>query len=121
MPSLKKRFIGGLLPRLTELLDDGFLFQNLPLGAHVYDSDGKLIRHNRAATDLRSREPRPAERFCGSIGSSASMAIISLAARAYGRGAGDWQRLPRSMHPNGAPRRKPIMALVDFEISMDHK
>lgn len=54
---------------LTEELDEGLLFESLPVGVYACDADGLLVRYNRAAVDLWGREPRlgePNERFCGS-------------------------------------------------------
>jgi PAS domain S-box-containing protein len=64
-----------LLPALRALLDDDILRQPdqildlLPVGVYVCNSDGLIIRFNRAAAELWGREPTigdPAERFCGS-------------------------------------------------------
>ncbi|KFC61706.1 hypothetical protein FF80_03902 [Devosia sp. LC5] len=69
MPLLEKTSVKSPSTQLSELLDDGFLLQNLPIGVYVCDADGLITRFNPAAAELWGREPKlgePDERFCGS-------------------------------------------------------
>src|SRR3546814_16162572 len=63
------------LPDLQTLLGDGAqgltqgVFDLLPVGVYVCDSEGRVVDYNRAAADLWGHAPErgsPAVRFCGS-------------------------------------------------------
>ena len=58
------------LPSGEHLLDlPSSLLDLLPIGVYVCDAVGRIIRYNRAASEMWGREPKPgdpADRFCGS-------------------------------------------------------
>jgi PAS domain S-box-containing protein len=124
MLSLEKTVPGGVSSRLSELVDDEFLFKNLPVGVYVCDRNGEIIRYNRAAVELWGREPRlqkPAEQFCGSyrllgIDKNHTPHAQSPMAVALATGQGCRDQPIQMERPDGSR----ITALMNIEILKDH-